>query len=141
MDSGARALCNVSIADRACHIPVAASRTSPVICAVCGKRTERRMRGQRYCSKRCRQRASREKLAAGELKASVRYPYSGDATTPLKSSNEINSLPRQKKQGSSLYANAPLNILGGGSWSWLGSPKLDARTLENIRRSEIGAAL
>jgi hypothetical protein len=139
MDSGARALCNVSIADRACHIPVAASRNSPVICAVCGKRTERRMRGQRYCSKRCRQRASREKLAAGELKASLRYPYSGDATTPLKSSNEINSLPRQKT-GSSLYANAPLNILGGGSYQWLDTPRLDARTVENVRRSEIGAA-
>jgi hypothetical protein len=38
------------------------------------------------------------------------------------------------------YANAPLNILGGGSFRWPNTPKLDRCTLENIRRSEIGAA-
>jgi hypothetical protein len=108
-------------------------------CAACGKLTERRMRLQRYCSKRCRQRASREKLAANAFKILARYPYSGDATTPHKSASNFNELQRQKT-GSSTFANAPLNILGGGSFRWPNTPKLDRRTLENIRRSEIGAA-
>jgi hypothetical protein len=114
-------------------------RDARVECAACGKLTERRMRGQRYCSERCRQRASREKLAAGELKKSAGYPYSGDATTPHKSASNFKGLQR-RKTGSSTFANAPLNILGGGSFRWPGTPRLDARTLENIRRSEIGAA-
>jgi hypothetical protein len=41
---------------------------------------------------------------------------------------------------SSPYANAPLNILGGGSFRWPNTPKLDRCTLENIWRCEIGAA-
>jgi hypothetical protein len=41
---------------------------------------------------------------------------------------------------SSLFANAPLNVLGGGSFRWPETPRLDARTLENILSSEIGAA-
>ena len=114
-------------------------RDTQVNCAACGKLTQRRMRKQRYCSKRCRQRASREKLAASALKKLPRYPYSGDATTPHKSASNFNELQRQKT-GSSTFANAPLNILGGGSFRWPNTPKLDRRTLENIRRSEIGAA-
>jgi len=35
-----------------------ARRDSPVVCPNCGRQTRRRMRGQRYCSKRCRQRAN-----------------------------------------------------------------------------------
>jgi hypothetical protein len=114
-------------------------RDAQVKCAACGELTERRMRGQRYCSKRCRQRASREKLAVRALKKLPRYPYSGDATTPHKSARNINKLQGQKT-GSSPYANAPLNLVGGGSFRWPGHMPLDARTLENILRSEIGAA-
>ncbi len=114
-------------------------RDAQVKCAACGKLTERRMRGQRYCSKRCRQRASREKLAAGALKIPPRYPSSRDATTPHKSANNFNEL-QNRKTGSSTFANAPLNILGGGSFRWPNTPKLDRRTLENILRSEIGTA-
>ncbi len=101
----------------------------------CGKSVARKMRGQRYCSKRCRQWGSREKLAAHSSKQSPRYPYSDDATTPHKSARNFNGLPRRKK-GSSLYSNAPLNILGGYRWS--GAPKLDAETQRNISRCEIG---
>jgi hypothetical protein len=60
-------------------------------------------------------------------------------TPPHKSTSKINVLQGQKT-GSSPYANAPLNILGGGSFRWPGTPRLDARTLKNILRSEIGAA-
>jgi endogenous inhibitor of DNA gyrase (YacG/DUF329 family) len=113
-----------------------ARRDAQVKCAACGKLAERRMRGQRYCSKRCRQ-ASHRKSAAGAIKNAG--PYSGDATTPHKSASNFNELQSQKT-GSSSFANAPLNILGGGSFRWPNTPKLDRRTLESIRRSEIGAA-
>jgi hypothetical protein len=35
----------------------AVRKDEPVICAKCGKRTKRQMRGQRYCSRICRERA------------------------------------------------------------------------------------
>jgi len=38
-----------------------------------------------------------------------------------------------------LFANAPLNILGGSSWHWPNKPRLDAETLETIRHREIAA--
>lgn len=58
---------------------------------------------------------------------------------PRKSASNINDLQGAKK-GSNPYANAPLNVLGSGSFRWPGTERLDARTLENILRSEIGAA-
>src|SRR6516164_8881259 len=36
-----------------------------------------------------------------------------------------------------LFANAPLNILGGGSFRWPNTPRLDANTLEKIQVREI----
>lgn len=105
-------------------------------CAACGKTTERKMRGQRFCSRRCRQRANyADKVARGDFST----PYTGLPTTPHKSTSKINALHVAKTRPSP-YANAPLNILGGGSFRWPGTKRLDARTLENIRRSEIGAA-
>ena len=38
-----------------------------------------------------------------------------------------------------LFANAPVNILGGSSWHWPNKPRLDAETLETIRHREIAA--
>jgi hypothetical protein len=38
-----------------------------------------------------------------------------------------------------LFANAPVNILGGSSWHWPNMPRLDAETLETIRHREIAA--
>jgi endogenous inhibitor of DNA gyrase (YacG/DUF329 family) len=114
-----------------------ARRDTPVKCAACGKATERKMRGQRYCSKRCRQWASRQKLASCASKQSPRYPYSRDATTPHKSASNFNGLQR-RKSGSSIYFDAPLNILGGASFRWANTPQLDPQMLENIRRSELG---
>jgi hypothetical protein len=97
------------------------------------------MRGQRYCSKRCRQRSSRDKLAACASKQSPRYPYSGDATTPHKSASNFNEL-KGRKSGSSIYFDAPLNILGGGSFRWASTLQLDARTRQKIVALEVGAA-
>ena len=116
-----------------------ADRDNPVICAACRRRVARKSRQQKFCSDRCRDFARREKLAARSLKTSARYPYSGQPTNPPKKESIINGLQR-RKTGSSLYANSPLNILGGGSFRWPHTPPLDAHTLENIRSSEIGAA-
>jgi len=44
------------------------------------------------------------------------------------------------KIGSSLFANAPLNILGGGSWRWPNTPRIDANTREKVIRAEVGGA-
>ena len=97
------------------------------------------MRGQRYCSKRCRQRASREKLVACASKIVASYPHSGDATTPHESASNYNGLQRQKS-GSSIYLDAPLNLLGGGSFRWASTLQLDARTRQKIVALEVGAA-
>ena len=93
-------------------------RDAKVKCAACGRSVARKMRGQRYCSKRCRQWASREKLAACASKIVARYPYSGDATTPHQSASNFNELQR-RKSGSSIYFDTPLHILGGGAGSGL----------------------
>jgi hypothetical protein len=93
----------------------------------------------KVCSDRCRDFARREKSAAGALKNVPRYPYSGEPTNPPKKDNVVNIL-REAKSESTIYLNAPLDILGGGSFRWPGTPALERRTLENIRRSEIGAA-
>jgi hypothetical protein len=125
-------------APKCARIPI--RRNGKVKCAACGKSVARKMPGQRYCSKRCRQRSSREKLAAYALKRSPRYPYSGDATTPHKSASNFNGL-QKRKSGSSVYFDAPLNILGGGSFCWADTPQLDPQVLENIRHSELGEIL
>jgi len=104
-------------------------------CAACGKTTERKMRGQRFCSRRCRQRANyADKVARGDFST----PNTTLPTTPHKSASNINALQRAKTRPSP-YANAPMNILGGGSFRWPGTPRLDVRTLENIRRCEVAA--
>lgn len=44
---------------------------------------------------------------------------------------------RPQRRPITLFANAPLNILGGGSWRWPNTPHLGADTLEKIRSREI----
>jgi hypothetical protein len=55
---------------------LAVRKDAPVICATCGKRTERQMRGQRYCSRICRERARRRSRKAflGPHRPSARDP-------------------------------------------------------------------
>jgi hypothetical protein len=102
-------------------------------CAACGKVAEQRARQQRYCSGRCKESArnrSRKVLVGGRYQS---------ALAPAKSANKNNNL-QARKSGSSIYFNVPLNILGGGSFRWPDTPPLEHRTLENIRRLEVGAA-
>jgi hypothetical protein len=131
------AMPNYTDAPKCATIPI--RRDAKVKCAACGRSVARKMRGQRYCSKRCRQRSSREKLAACASKQPPRYPYSGDATTPHKSASNFNGL-RRRKSGSSIYFDTPLHIVGGGSWIWPATPQLDAETRQNIVALEVGAA-
>ena len=43
-----------------------------------------------------------------------------------------------QRRPTSPFADAPLNILGGGSFRWPDTPRLDAETLEKIRIREVG---
>jgi hypothetical protein len=44
---------------RRSEMKLASRRDEPVTCASCGRKVERKMRGQRFCSARCRQGHSR----------------------------------------------------------------------------------
>jgi hypothetical protein len=111
-----------------------AHRNARVTCAHCGRKVDRQMRGQRYCSKHCRQKGNyAEKVARGDFST----PYTAPPTTPRKSARNINALQGAKTR-SSTFANPPLNIVGGGSFRWPNTPALDAKTREAIRLCEIG---
>jgi hypothetical protein len=62
---------------------------------------------------------------------------SGSVTNPPKSASENNVL-QWPKAGSSLSANGPINLLGGGSWKWPGAGQLDVATISKIRHREVG---
>jgi hypothetical protein len=111
------------------------SRDAPVTCIVCGKRVRRKGRTQKYCSRRCRQRAHWDRRALAKISALVTHD-TGHSTTPQKSSSNVNELGRQISQRTG-FGKAPLNLLGGGSWRWPGTPKLDPEVRENIISAEI----
>jgi endogenous inhibitor of DNA gyrase (YacG/DUF329 family) len=111
-------------------------RDTPVTCIACGKRVRRKGRKQKYCSRRCRQRDYWDRCALAKISAVVTHD-TGRSTTPQKSSSNVNGLGRQKSQRTG-FGKAPLNLLGGGSWCWPGTPTLDTVVREKIRRTEIG---
>jgi hypothetical protein len=84
-----------------------AHRDSPVVCPRCGRQTRRRMRGQRYCSKRCRQKANyAKKVERGDFSTRIiALP-----TTPLKKQNKFKALQRAKTL-SSCRILAPEGVL------------------------------
>jgi hypothetical protein len=106
-------------------------------CPVCERIVDRKSRQQIFCSTRCRNRAHKTPWT---LKTPVRYPRSGEGMDPPKFDNKNNIL-QWPKTGSSLSANGPINLLGGGSWKWAGAGQLDGTTLAKIRRSEVGGEL
>jgi hypothetical protein len=111
----------------------ATRRDAPVMCPICRRGVQRRMRSQRYCSRRCRDRG-RKRSRKAFLGANTGAP-----ATPHKSESKNNGL-QPSKNGSSLFANAPLNILGGGSWRWP-APHIDNQTWSKIVRAEICAVV
>jgi hypothetical protein len=64
----------------------ASRRDQPVVCESCGAKVERRMRGQRFCSSRCRDRA-RGRSRKAFLGKDTRAP-----TTPTKFRPKVNDL-------------------------------------------------
>jgi hypothetical protein len=92
-----------------------AHRDSPVVCPSCGRQTWRRMRGQRYCSKRCRQKANyAKKVDRGDFstRRTIALP-----TTPLKKRNKL----QRAKTLSSHRILAPeqvlaIEVFGGRVW-------------------------
>ena len=65
---------------------LATRRDEPVVCAKCGKKTKRRMRGQKYCSRICRER-SRDRSRKAFLGQDTRAP-----ATPTKNRTDVNDL-------------------------------------------------
>ena len=66
---------------------------APVICPVCKRRVDRQMRGQRYCSRRCRQRANyAAKVARGDFSTHT----TALPTPPEKNNNTLKVLQRAK---------------------------------------------
>jgi hypothetical protein len=89
------------------------------------------MRGQLYCSPRCRDRGRkrcRKKFVTADT---------GAPATPHKSANKNNDL-QPSKSASSLFGNAPLNLLGGGPWRWPDAVHPDSKTVANIIHREVG---
>jgi hypothetical protein len=73
---------------------LATRRDEPVVCAKCGKRTKRRMRGQKYCSRTCRER-SRERCRKAFLDHNACAP-----ATSKKNHRYSSSLAAAKRRGS-----------------------------------------
>src|SRR6266446_1687285 len=75
----------------------AARRDAPVNCPSCGREVQRRARQQRFCSRRCRQKASYgEKVARGDFSTrTIARP-----TNPPKKDNKFKALQRAKSLSS-----------------------------------------
>ena len=71
----------------------ASRRDAPVICPVCERRVDRRTRGQRCCSRRCRQKVNyAAKVARGDFSTyTTALP-----TPPEKNKNKLKALQRAK---------------------------------------------
>jgi len=102
-------------------------------CPMCERTFTRRARQQVYCSDRCRERGRNRSRKA------FLGTDTGAPTHPHKSASAISAVRKQKNL-SSVYANTPLNILGGGSWRWPDTPLIDEKTWAKIVRAEVGAA-
>jgi hypothetical protein len=83
----------------------AARRDEPVTCAACGRKVQRRMRGQRYCSARCRENDR------GRVRKAFLGQGTGAPTTPVKKFSKINEL-EAAKTGSGTGIRAPAALRG-----------------------------
>ena len=113
-----------------------ASNKRRLKCSVCDRTAERKSRQQNLLF---------DALPNGPktpfaIKTPVRDRLYRKVTGPHKSVSENNVL-QWPKTGSSLSANGPINLLGGGNWKWPGAGSLDGPTLAKIRWSEVGGEL
>jgi hypothetical protein len=92
-------------------------RDAPVVCPVCERRVARRMRGQRFCSKRCRQKANyAEKVARGDFSTlTIARP-----TRPGKKQRSLNALEGGKTRSTARIIGPAdvltVEVFGGRSW-------------------------
>ena len=128
-----------SDAGRATSTSPVPRRDSRVTCHSCGKCVSRRGRAQVYWSRRWRQRAYWDRRVLAGISAIVTHD-AGRSTIPRECISKIKDLQRTKSQPSGLFST-PVNLLGGGQWRWPNAARLDARTLANILRAEIGSTL
>lgn len=113
-----------------------ASAQTPVYCPTCRRSVSRKSRQQAFCSRKCRQRAYWNRKATDKISAFVTHD-TGRSTNPPKSANENKGLQR-RKSGSSKFANAPLDLLGG-RWRWPSTARLDPIKRRAIIAAEIGS--
>jgi hypothetical protein len=117
----------------------AVHRDEPVICPECGQRIRRQGRNQIYCSRRCRQRAYRERRCMAMVSRFVTH-HTERSTTPHESLSKNNRLNRPKSRPTSFFV-VPLNLVGGGLWRWPNTAHLDPETRTKVIRAEIGDVL
>jgi hypothetical protein len=92
-------------------------RDAPVVCQLCGRRVARRMRGQKYCTKRCRQKANyANKVARGDfLTRTIARP-----TSPPKKLRNLNALRVIKTRSATLIIGPAdvltIEVFGGRTW-------------------------
>jgi len=99
---------------------LATRHDEPVVCAKCGKRTKRHMRGQKYCSRICRER-SRDRSRKAFLGQDTRAP-----ATPIKKRHGISTLAAAKRR-SSYDICGPAHVIksecyAGREWKLVISP-------------------
>jgi hypothetical protein len=66
-----------------------------------------------------------------------RYPTPANAANGSRNPHGMGIKTSPQRRPTSPFADAPLNILGGGSFRWPDTPRLDAETLEKIRIREV----
>jgi hypothetical protein len=106
----------------------ASRRDAPVICPVCERRVDRRMRGQRYCSRRCRQKANyAAKVARGDFSTRT----TALPSSPLKKKIDFNALQRAKTLSSHRIL-APAHVLAAEVFdrSWQSATSSDGVAIE-----------
>lgn len=114
-----------------------ASNKRRLKCPVCDRTVERKSRQQIYCSDKCMRKGNYARKAGsgallGHDTALVRNPHK------FSSADNVLEWP---KSVSSLSANGPINLLGGGSWKWPEAGQLDSKALAKIRWCEVGGEL
>jgi hypothetical protein len=110
-------------------------RDAPVVCPVCERRVPRRMRGQRYCSRRCRQRANyAEKVARGDFSTrTIARP-----TSPPKKERNFSPLQWAKTRSAARIIGPAdvlaIEVLSGRTWQPAVSTDGVASEIASVRK-------
>jgi len=107
-------------------------------CEQCSAPLRRRLKSggepQRFCSARCR--VANSRLLRSELNSKINGAERADSGKTATGSLKI--IFRPAGHPPTVTRTAPLNLLGGGSWRWPNSSRIDAKTLDKVRWCEVG---